>query len=257
MATHDARAAEVVRRAKSSDLAAAANTAVFSIERSFQGRGSYVDWAEAITIGLAVLILAVIFFTIFLRGRLPLPRLNFLRFLGLCFLPVFMLFFGSFAIFEGAKRVEFCHSCHSAMGLYVDDMLCKKSETLAAVHYKNRFIREDGCYQCHVDYWVFGAVRAKLTGLKHLYYWVTHAPTAIGVEPIKLQKGYDNGLCLHCHAGSEKFLTSGEGVHKNMEHDLVSEDPMTGEPLQSCLDCHGPAHPTLSDHKSVLAGQAR
>ena len=34
-----------------------------------------------------------------------------------------------------------------------------KSETLAAKHYKNRFIRENQCYTCHSDYGVAGTAR--------------------------------------------------------------------------------------------------
>ncbi len=219
-----------------------------TLDEPFEPRGivewDAVQWAESITMVLGILILIIVIFTMFFGRRLPPPITNFMRFVGLFALPVFLLPFGSFATFEGSKTVSFCQSCHSAMGLYVNDMKDRESETLAALHYKNRYIHEAECYNCHVNYGVFGAVQAKLTGLKHVYYWVTRSATARGEEQIKLYGAYQNDLCLRCHAGSRVFLEVDNRVHMDMQKGLLGKDKK-GEPIIPCLDCHGPAHRSL------------
>ena len=232
-------------------------TTALTLENPFEPRGvvewDAVEWAEMITSVLGVLILVVVLLTMFFGKRLPPPMTNFLRFVGLLALPVFLLLFGSFATFERSKKVEFCQSCHTAMDLYVNDMKNGESDTLAALHYKNRYIRGAECYNCHVNYGVFGAIQAKLTGLKHLYYWVTHSPTAIGQEQIKLYGAYQNDLCLRCHAGSRAFLEADDGAHVDMQEGLLEKDE-NGEPIIPCLDCHGPAHPSLDSQKRIQKG---
>jgi len=219
-----------------------------TLEQPFVGKGSAADWATSITTYVGILILAIVIFTvIFERRRFTPSTLNLLRFTGLCVLPIFMMFFGSFATFEGSKNVEFCHSCHTAMDPYVDDMRNKDSKTLASLHYNNRYIQVEQCYQCHADYGVWGTIKAKATGLRHLYYWITNAPTARGEKEIKLYGSYQNDLCLHCHAGSQRFLNAEDGLHRDMAADFLVKDPKTGETKTSCLDCHGPAHPRRAD----------
>ena len=94
-----------------------------SLEHPFEGTGSFVDLAEQTTGVIALLILAIVLVTlVFGRQRIAPPQVQFLRFVGLCALPIFMLVVGTFANFEGSKRVTFCQSCHTAMDLYVDDM---------------------------------------------------------------------------------------------------------------------------------------
>jgi trimethylamine-N-oxide reductase (cytochrome c), cytochrome c-type subunit TorC len=178
------------------------------------------------------------------------PLLGFLRLLGLCALPLFILPVGNFATFEGSKRVEFCQSCHTAMDPYVVDMKSDQSNTLAALHYKNRYIQEDECYQCHADYGVFGAARAKLRGLKHLQRWLTGTATASGEQQIHHYGPYSNDLCLTCHAGSKRFLEAKEGVHRDVASELTAQDPATGAPMTPCLQCHGPAHLSLAEWKA-------
>ena len=234
-------------------MAYAADSATPPFDHPFEGRGSFVDWAEWTTAVMALSMLVIAVFTfIFGRRRLLPSQVNFLRFVGLCVLPIFVLVVGTFANFEGSKRVEFCHSCHTAMDLYVDDMRDVKSETLAAVHYQNRYIQENQCYKCHADYGVHGAVGAKTRGLQHLYYWVTNSATARGEEQIELYSYFSNELCLHCHAGSQKFLKADD--HIDFKDDILQSDPDTGEPVMSCMDCHGPAHKSLADFRSAGKG---
>ena len=135
-----------------------------------------------------------------------------------------------------------------AWDLYVDDMKNKKSETLAALHYNNRYIQENQCYRCHSDYGVWGTVEARGRGLSHLYHWVTNSATARGEGQIKLYGTYQNSLCLSCHSGSQKFLEAQVEevkIHKAIAKELLGKDSDTGAPTMSCLICHSPAHPAL------------
>lgn len=232
---------------------AAAETTGLSIKEPFKGRGSFVDWAEWTTAALAILIVLIVLFTLLFGRRQSNPlHINFLRFVGLCALPVFLLVVGTFANFEGSKRVEFCHSCHTAMDLYVDDMRDPASNTLAARHYKNRYIQEEQCYHCHADYGVNGAIGAKSRGLIHLYYWVKKSATAQGKEQIQLYGYYDNKLCLYCHAGGHAFLSIND--HLDFQNELMEIDAQTGAPGMSCMACHEPAHLSLQDKRSVQKG---
>lgn len=234
--------------------AATATDGIVSLTQPFVGHGSPVDYAGAIAAGLAVLIPIVIVLThVLQRRRAWFGVVNVLRFAGLLGIPLVMWMTGSFASFEGAKDVSFCESCHTAMDPFVFDMKDPKSTTLAALHYKNRFIQESQCYTCHADYGVFGLVKAKFGGLWHLYYWETDSPMARGEEQITLYGPYPNTWCLHCHAGSQRFLKAGDGIHTSVAHDLLHVDPKTGAPDASCLDCHGPAHISLADWKAEQA----
>jgi nitrate/TMAO reductase-like tetraheme cytochrome c subunit len=225
-----------------------------SIERPFPRNGGAADWAASITVVLAAAIILVALVTVVLERRRPrAPALGFLRLLGLGALPLFLLPIGNFATFEGSKSVEFCHSCHSAMDPYVTDMWDPESPTLAAIHYRNRYIPQDECFQCHADYGIFGAAKAKANGLNHLYYWVTDSPTARGERQIRHYGPYRNELCLNCHAGSRRFLDAKDGVHRDMPDELVTKNARTGAPVRSCLECHKPAHRSLEEWKARRA----
>ncbi len=224
-----------------------------SMEHPFEGTGSFVDWAEWTTIAITILIIAIVLLIAVLgQSRISPPRMQFLRFVSLFALPIFLFVVGTFANIEGSKRVTFCQSCHTAMDLYVDDMRDPKSDTLAAMHYKNRYIQEEQCYHCHADYGVHGAIGAKSRGIIHLYHWVANSPTAQGVEQIKHYGPYQNDLCLYCHAGSQSFLAIED--HTDFEEDMLTRDPETGEPDMSCLDCHGPAHKPLKGDTTAQKG---
>jgi nitrate/TMAO reductase-like tetraheme cytochrome c subunit len=236
----------------------AETTALQTLETPFEGSGSAADWAGSITVTLAILILVAVIFSALARRRLTPTIVGSLSFVGLCVLPLLMMALGGFATFEGAKTVEFCHSCHTAMDLYVSDMRNRESTTLAAVHNNNRYFQEAQCYHCHSDYGVWGTAKAKARGLQHLYYWVTNSATARGEKQIQYYGSFPNELCLHCHAGSQRFLRAEDGVHTDMADNLVgSAKEAVGfrrdvaSATTSCLDCHGPAHPALADKKKT------
>ncbi len=124
-------------------------------------------------------------------------------------------------------KTEACGACH-IMESHVADLKNPKSDSLAAVHYKNRYIQENHCYTCHSDYGMYGTVGAKLEGFGHVVRNTTgHYP-----KPIKIAKPYSNVRCLNCHAGSQKYLATHE----------AEELPKLAANVDSCLDCHGPAH---------------
>ena len=55
------------------------------------------------------------------------------------------------------------------MTAFVTDLENVESDTLAAKHFKNRYIQERQCYTCHSDYGFAGTLRAKLDGLGHVW----------------------------------------------------------------------------------------
>jgi len=229
-------------------------TAIQSLDTPYEIVSDPLQWAETISLVLAgIAIVLVAIRVVFSRLSIQLGTVNIQlqRFIHLFVLPVFLLTIASFATFEGSTSVEFCGSCHSAMGLYVDDMKDKNSNTLAAVHYQNRFLQHGQCYQCHAGYRVVDIWKAKGNGLLHLYYWLNNSPTGIGAKQIELYRegGYPNSLCLRCHSGSKVFLEAGEGVHRRAE-DYLAEYPDTGTSKMSCLKCHGPAHLSLAENES-------
>ncbi|MEE8383015.1 MAG: NapC/NirT family cytochrome c, partial [Thermodesulfobacteriota bacterium] len=228
------------------------DTSLQFLEKPYQVVSDPVQWAKRISLVLAILaIILIAFMRVSVRLRINIPSANLQRFVYLLILPFLILVFASFSTFEESTKVEFCGSCHSAMGIYVDDMKDKSSNTLAATHYKNRFLQHGQCYQCHAGYRVVEIGKAKGTGLLHFYYWITGTPTGSGEEQIKLYRegGYSNDLCLRCHSGSKVFLEAGEGVHKKVAEYII-ENPDTGISKMSCLKCHGPAHLSLAETKA-------
>jgi cytochrome c-type protein NapC len=219
-----------------------------SLESPIQGGTTFAYLGGWVASLLAVLVLATVLIgTLLERRRRVSATASLLLFLGLVVLPIFMMLFGAYASVEGAKSVEFCHSCHQAMNLYVSDMRDSKSRTLAAVHASERYIPRDPCYQCHADYGVWGSVDAKLRGFSHLYHWLISSPTARGEAQIHTYQPYQNSLCLECHAGSRGFLESGRGVHVTIASNLLERDAASGAPITSCMVCHKPAHPSLAE----------
>ena len=130
---------------------------------------------------------------------------------------------------ESTTTVAACGSCH-VMTPFVRDLQDVKSDTLAATHFKNRFIRESQCYTCHSDYGLGGTLKAKFAGLGHVWRYTS----GLYEVPIKIAQPYPNVRCLGCHGESQRFLNS--ATMKPILSQLISGET-------SCLTCHGPAHP--------------
>jgi len=184
-----------------------------------------------ILIGLATVLLAVLVIwpsvTATRGGKI-------LAFVALFILPLLSAATGASEHMERSKQTQFCLSCHImepyGKSLYVDD-----SSYLAATHFQNHRVPPDqACYTCHTDYVLYGGLRAKLRGLRHVYVQYLGTPAT----PIHLYHAYKNRECLHCHAGARSFE---EGAVHNADPQLL---PAVKANKVSCLSsgCHEIVH---------------
>jgi nitrate/TMAO reductase-like tetraheme cytochrome c subunit len=194
--------------------------------------GTTAQWTQGLglALGLINLVILVLAWRGLRRGG-NVMAVGGMLIVGITLLPLLVTFIGYLHGFHGMETVQSCGSCH-VMTPYVRDLTDPKSEGLAAVHYKNRYIQENQCYTCHSDYGMFGTAAAKMAGVRHVYDHVTGAYTL----PIKIAEPYPNVRCLGCHGESQKFLKS-ETHAGEVRPQLVSG-------TVSCLDCHAPAHIT-------------
>ena len=128
-----------------------------------------------------------------------------------------------------SMSTDACGECHAMQG-HIDDLRDKSSDSLAAVHYKNRYIQADHCYTCHSDYGLLGTFDAKMDGVRHVFHFLTGTYTL----PLKIGHPYSNARCLECHGESQKFRRSSGHAAE------VRAQVLSGE--VSCLTCHAPAH---------------
>jgi len=156
-----------------------------------------------------------------------------LAFVAFCVLPVVCGSMAASTHIERSKQTKFCLSCHImepyGKSLYVDD-----PSYIPAAHFQNHRVPPDeACYTCHTDYGLYGGVRAKLGGLRHIY--IQYFGTPPRPEDIQLYKPYNNRECLHCHAGARSF--EGNAVHTAMRDQLISNE-------MSCISsgCHDTVH---------------
>ena len=129
------------------------------------------------------------------------PAGKVLAFLAFCALPVVCGLWGLSEHLERSKQTAFCLSCH-IMEPYGKSLFADNPASIPAAHFQNHRIPVDeACYTCHTNYAMYGTIRVKLHGLRHIY--VQYFGTA--VQPIHLYDPYSNRECLHCHAGSRSF----------------------------------------------------
>jgi len=127
------------------------------------------------------------------------------------------------------KTVVFCNSCH-VMEPYVASLKVDNPESIPAIHFQNNWVpQKKACYDCHSEYGMFGDIKAKLNGLKHVYVNFISGPP----DEIKLYKPYQNQDCLHCHGPAKRF-------QENEDHADNKQEIESGE--TSCLDCHDVGH---------------
>ena len=76
---------------------------------------------------------------------------------------------------------------------------------------------------------MYGDVRAKVQGLRHLYiYYLGQVP-----ETLELYEPYRNRECLSCHGGARSFEE--DELHADIRAEMASDEI-------SCLECHEPVH---------------
>ena len=184
--------------------------------RTARARFDAVDAQKSVNIGVA-----------------RVPAVAFARlvaFMALLVLPGAAIFIANYHTFEGVHEVRACASCH-VMRPMVNDMRDPASETLAARHYKNRWIAVNQCYHCHADYGLGGDLEAKLTGFRHLARYTTRTYH----EPIRARVAVSNKGCRHCHEGTPRWDAVPD--HVTSQKELAANEV-------KCVDCHGDAHPT-------------
>jgi len=127
-----------------------------------------------------------------------------LAFLGILLLPSLAFAVGFSAHVERSKKREFCLSCH-IMEPYGKSLAIDDDEYVPASHVQNnRVHRDEACFTCHTTYALYGDIKAKIGGLRHI------AVNYLGAPPdtIRLYKPYNNRECLHCHGGARSFESS-------------------------------------------------
>jgi cytochrome c-type protein NapC len=203
------------------------------------------------------LILSLILFSIVVIGVLiARPAITatkggkILAFVAMFCLPIFCGLLGVSREMGRSKSTAFCLSCHTmedyGKSLYVDD-----PTHLPAAHFQNHRVPPDeACYSCHTSYAMFGGLKVKLYGLKHVAIYYLGTPPA--PENIKLYEPYNNRECLHCHLGAKSFE---EGATHNADPATL---PAIKSNQLSCISsgCHDIAHDLahLKDAKFWKAG---
>jgi len=207
--------------------------------------GTALGWSITLSIGLSVLILVAIALSwVLYRGRQTEGTALWVHFISLGVLPLFLLATANFAVFEYAKEERFCATCHLTMKPYVVDLQNAKSQSLASLHFQNRFAPGSECYSCHANYGIHGTFEATLTGLRHVYKYSTGSFHL----PIKMPAPFENTNCLKCHNGAKRFMA--QEVH--LEAGKVSEDLRAGK--TECVQCHSPAHDIPKPKQAARSG---
>jgi nitrate/TMAO reductase-like tetraheme cytochrome c subunit len=195
-------------------------------------------WGGRILIWVAILSLVGIAYTLtqVLRGRANGAAGKSLILASAVLLPSFSVATGMVLVFARAERVEFCGSCHVAMDPFVADMENPTAVGLAALHYANRYIPGNQCYECHTSYGLFGTVKAKIHGASQVlkYYGGAFSP------PVEMWQPYSNADCLKCHAQSRLWLAEPSHTADGMTDELF-EDRI------SCMECHELGHLVNAD----------
>ncbi|MFN2427059.1 MAG: NapC/NirT family cytochrome c [Candidatus Binatia bacterium] len=153
-------------------------------------------------------------------------RLKLILFLVIIVVPFLLALTTAQVSFSKAKSVEFCGSCH-VMTPWIENVTGEDSDSLAAEHYKRRWIQHDQCFTCHSNYDFLGPLQAKIKGLRHVIAYYTGVP-----EKIELYDEFPNANCLQCHVDARGFL-------EDSNHEPI-EDILSGK--DRCVECHEMVH---------------
>jgi cytochrome c-type protein NapC len=159
-----------------------------------------------------------------------------LAFFVLFLLPLICLGMGTNYHIERSKQTQFCLSCHE-MEPYGKSLMVDDPAHLTAAHFQNhRVPADEACFTCHTTYAMFGDIRAKMHGLRHVYVHYLRTPPA--PDNIRLYDPFNNRECLHCHLGARSFE---EGAVHNADPALL---PAVKANKLSCLSsgCHEVVH---------------
>jgi cytochrome c nitrite reductase small subunit len=201
-----------------------------------EGWGSWLDWGIVLSLALCATIVVLIGLARLLYPRHVVEgKALLVNLLALVILPLMVLPFANFTIFEYTKQVNFCGSCHT-MQAYVDDMRRPGGRSLSALHYQIHFTpTQPGteCYSCHVTYGVHGTLVDKADGLDFAY----SEYTGLYKLPIQMRQPFPNKLCLKCHVQSKFFLS--QTIHLDKEGKVL---PLLLNDTIACEMCHASGH---------------
>lgn len=188
------------------------------------------------TVSIIVIVISLVLVILFVLwpGMTATRGGKILAFVALFIFPLLAGGMGALTHLEKSKQTEFCLSCH-VMQDYGKSLRLDDRSFIPAVHYQNHLVpRDQACFTCHTDYTMYGDLRAKMRGLKHVYV------NYLGKVPpqIKLYTPYNNRECLHCHLGARSFE---EGA-THLQDSKTLPDVKTNR--LSCLTngCHNNVH---------------
>jgi NapC/NirT cytochrome c family, N-terminal region/Cytochrome c3 len=116
----------------------------------------------------------------------PRRRRNFVAFLLLAFVFLFMSAFGSYRAFEHTESVQFCgQTCHTVMK---PELNAFRVAPHSNIH----------CVDCHVGPGAEGYVRAKFSGVRQLYYVMLGTYSRPVSSPVHNMPAA-SGTCAQCH----------------------------------------------------------
>jgi len=188
-----------------------------------------LEWVKVLALVMALSAIALIAWTLIAyRGRLAGFRARMLLFIGVCCVPFPAMLMSTAVGLEQSKAITFCNSCH-LMGPFVADMKDPDSRSLSALHFRNRYIQSEHCYNCHTDYGLFGTLQAKLGGMSHV--WSEFAGAGSGL--VRPKTNYRFTICLNCHGQSSKFM-------QQKDHAGVVNKVVSG--TLTCTKCHHRSH---------------
>jgi nitrate/TMAO reductase-like tetraheme cytochrome c subunit len=179
-----------------------------------------------------------------LRGPALVRTTKIVLLFGMGVFPLATASTGNVVAVERSTRREFCASCH-VMLPWTDDAANPHSTSLASIHSRNAWFGEEPCYSCHADYGMYKAVKAKMSGMRHVYEYVVryHAVSADqAVKSIRIHRPYPNANCIQCHS------TRAPGWKSVPDHQSMIAELRAGR--VSCVGsgCHGPVHPFADHH---------
>jgi hypothetical protein len=107
----------------------------------------------------------------------------------------------------------------------------------------NRVHRDEACFTCHTTYALYGDIKAKIGGLRHIAVNYLGAPAGHD----RLYKPYNNRECLHCHEGARSFESSDAHTETDTTMTAIKANRL------SCMSsgCHDLVHDVTN------LGQAR
>ena len=190
----------------------------------------------ATTILIALILVSIVLLLVLVtRPGLTVTRAGkILAFVAFLIFPVFAGGLGVSQHLDKSKSTNFCLSCHVmedyGKSLHIDD-----KGFIPAVHYQNNLVpRDNACFTCHTDYTMFGDVKAKLRGLRHVYVQYLGTPS----KPLKLYTPYNNRECLHCHLGGRSFEENENHTKEAQTLQMIKNNQMSC----STTDCHNIVH---------------